>query len=158
MVHQLVEGLERDFLARKNEEEKDSLVDQAIFILVAFLAALRGEEVLKLVLGETRTYFAEARRNTKLSRVVLKTGERYHFVVVTARSNSGLRIGDWMKSGIESRERRVLFQGYFFTNKKGGTIRARDLEVDILDRITRIQQEHPDLKGIRFIKIFPSRL
>ena len=50
-----------------------------------------------------------------------------------------------MKSGIESRERRVLFQGYFFTNKKGGTIRAKDLEVDILDRITKIQQEYPDL-------------
>ena len=58
-VRQLVEGLEIYFIARKNEEEKDSLVDQATFILVAFLAALRGDEVLKFVLGKTRTYFFE---------------------------------------------------------------------------------------------------
>ena len=59
VVHQLIEGLERDFIASKIEEEKDSLVDQATFILVAFLAALRGDEVLKFVLGKTRTYFFE---------------------------------------------------------------------------------------------------
>ena len=31
-------------------------VDQAIFILAAFLVALKEEEVCKLVLGEVRTY------------------------------------------------------------------------------------------------------
>ena len=77
VVHLLVEGLERDFLASKTEEEKDSLVDQAVFILAAFLAALRGEEVFKLVLGEMRTYFAAARRNTKLSHVVLPLRGRF---------------------------------------------------------------------------------
>ena len=153
VVHKLVDGLERDFIASRIDEEKDSLVDQAIFILAAFLAALRGEEVFKLVLGEARTYFAEARRNAKFPHVVLplrgrfkgETGETYHFVVVTARSNSGLKIGEWMKRGIESRERRGIFQGYFFTNSKGGMMRSKDLEVDILDRIARIQQDHPDL-------------
>ena len=52
VVHQLIEGLERDFIASKIEEEKDSLVDQAIFTLEDFLAALRGEEVLRLVWGK----------------------------------------------------------------------------------------------------------
>ena len=77
VVHQLIEGLERDFIASKIEEEKDSLTDQAIFTLEDFLAALREEEVLKLVRGETRTYFAEARRNTKLPHVVLPLLHRY---------------------------------------------------------------------------------
>ena len=52
-------------------------MDQAIFTLEDFLAALRGEEVLKLVWGETRTYFAEARRNTKLPHVFLPLRGRF---------------------------------------------------------------------------------
>ena len=87
MVHQLIEGLERDFIASKIEEEKDSLVDQAIFTLEDFLAALIGEEVLKLVWGETRTHFAEARRNTKLPHVVLPLRGRF-------KGNISLRGGD----------------------------------------------------------------
>ena len=128
-------------------------VDQAIFILAAFLVALKEEEVCKLVLGEVRTYFVEARRNTKLPHVVLslrgrfkgETGETFHFVVVTAKIISGLGIWYWMERGIASRKKQGLTQGCFFINSKGGIMRSRDLEVDILDRIAKIQQEHSDL-------------
>ena len=50
-----------------------------------------------------------------------------------------------MKRAIESRERRGIFKGYFFTNSKGGMMRYKDLEIDILDRIARTQQDHPEL-------------
>ena len=101
VMHKLVDGLEKDYKASRVEEERDGFVDQDIFVLAAFLAALRGEEVFKLVLGEVRTYFAEARSNSKLPHVVLplrgrfkgETGETVHFVVVTAKSNSVLEIG-----------------------------------------------------------------
>ena len=53
---------------------------------------------VKLVLGEVRYYFTDARRNSKLLHVVLplrdrfkgETGETFHFVVVTSKINSGL--------------------------------------------------------------------
>ena len=56
--------------------------------------------MLKLVLGEVRTYVDEARRNSTIPRVVLphrgrfkgETEETFHFVVVTGENNSGLEI------------------------------------------------------------------
>ena len=60
---------------------------------------LRGEEVIKLVLGEARDYFTETRNNIKLPHAVFfrrifmrETGKTFHFVVVIAKSNSGLEI------------------------------------------------------------------
>jgi len=71
MVQKLEDGIERDYQSSRIEEERDSFADQAVFVLAAFLAALREGEAFKLVLCEARTYFAEARRNTKLPHVVL---------------------------------------------------------------------------------------
>ena len=56
--------------------------------------------MLKLVLGEVRTYVDEVRRNSTLPRVALplrgrfkgETEETFHFVVVTGESNSELEI------------------------------------------------------------------
>ena len=132
-----MDDFERDYQSSEIEEESDSFVDQTVFIFVVFLAVLREE---------ARTYFAEAKRNTTLSHVVLplcgrfkrETGETFHFVVVTARSDSGLSVGSWMERGIASRKIRGLTQGYFFVSSSGGMMRSKDLEVDILDRITRI--------------------
>ena len=41
VVHKLVEGLERDFIASRIDEEKDSLVDQAIFIFGSLLGGVK---------------------------------------------------------------------------------------------------------------------
>ena len=65
--------------------------------------------------------------------------------MLAAESNSGLEIGPWIERGIASRERRMVFQGYFFATSKGRMMRSKDLEVDILDRIARIQQKYPEL-------------
>ena len=65
-------------------------------------------------------------------------------MVVTARRNSGLAIGKWLEKGISFRERRGVVQGYYFMNSKGGMMRAKDLEVDIFDRIARIQKIYLD--------------
>ena len=69
----------------------------------------------------------------------------FHFVVVTAKSSSGLKIWYRMDRGIVSRDKQGVTQRYLFTNSKGGMIRSRHLEVDMLDRIARIQQEHFNL-------------
>ena len=66
-------------------------------------------------------------------------------MVVTARSNSGLEIGRLLERGICFREKIGVTRGSFFANTKGKMIRSNDLEMDILDRIARIQQRHPEL-------------
>ena len=57
VFHKLVDGLKKDFLASKIEEEREVFVGQDIFVLAAFFVVLRREEVFKLVLGEIRAYF-----------------------------------------------------------------------------------------------------
>ena len=114
VIHKLIEGLDIDFNQSKSIEEKEGIADQAVFVLAAFLAALRGEEVFKLVLGEDRDFLLEGRNIRVHPHVVLplrgrfkgETGVTFHFVVVTARRNSGLAIGKWLERRITLRERR----------------------------------------------------
>ena len=108
VVHKLVDELESDYKSSKDWEEQWHLVDQAVFILVVFLTALRGEDLFKLVLGVVRDYFKKATGNEKIPRIVLpmkgifkgETGENFYCLVVTACSRSGLRIGPWVKRWI----------------------------------------------------------
>ena len=43
VIHRLIDGLEMDYKASRVEEERDGFIDQAIFVLAAFLVALKGE-------------------------------------------------------------------------------------------------------------------
>ena len=141
VIHKLMDDFDDNFCGSQVEREIESIVDQTIFVLVP----LKGTEVLKLVLGEVRDYFTEARKNVKLPKVVLplqgrfkgETRESFHFVVVTAKTDSDLKIEFWLEREIVFQEKRRFTWGYFFTNEKGDMMRSKDLEVDIWDRITR---------------------
>ena len=72
-----------------------------MLILVSFLGGLRGDDTLKLELGETVAYIDESENHRKHKNVVLPlrkrfketSGEGFHFVAVSAKTNSGLCIG-----------------------------------------------------------------
>ena len=61
VVHKLIEGLEVEYARASGDQLKESIGDMGVFILASFLAGLRGEETLKLVLGETRDYLDESK-------------------------------------------------------------------------------------------------
>ena len=153
VVHRLVDNLERDYKDSGGNDKKEHIANQTVFILAAFLAALRGEEVFKLNLGETRKFFLEATRNVKHPHVVLplrgrfkgEKGESYHFVAVTSKSNSVLQIGVWIERALSLKERRGIRHGLFFTDSRGGRMSSRDLEPGILERIIEVQRLHPEL-------------
>ena len=89
---------------------------------MAFLAALRGEESLKRVLGAVRDYYEATTGNTRFHHVILplkkrfrgKTGETFHCVVISACTRLGFKIGSWVKRGIQLKEERGLVRGFFF--------------------------------------------
>ena len=101
VIHRLIEGLEEDFLTELDPAAKEKISDAALFILASFLGGLRGEETLKLVLGEARQYITEAENHCKHKHVILplrgrfkgETCELFHFVDVTTKTDSGLMIG-----------------------------------------------------------------
>lgn len=56
MVHWLVDNLEKYYRDNVGVDKREHIASLAVFILAAFLAPLRGEEVFKLTLGETRFF------------------------------------------------------------------------------------------------------
>ena len=50
-----------------------------------------------------------------------------------------------MERGISFREKRGDTIGSLFANMKGGMMRSKNPETDILDKIDRIQQRYPEL-------------
>ena len=153
VIHKLMEGLEEEFLGSRSNEERSALADMAVFSLASFLAALRGEETLKISLGETRNYFAEAENNLKHKHVVLplrgrfkgENGEGFHFVAVSALTDSGLRIGPWVRRALLLKENQGRVKGFFFSCKKGKQMKLKNLEGGILDRLAKVQRLFPAL-------------
>ena len=57
VIHRLVEDLELEYIEADSDKEKVELADMTVFILAFFLGALKGEEVVNIVLGKTRGSF-----------------------------------------------------------------------------------------------------
>ena len=149
--------LDDEYGRSSGDQAKENIVDMGVFILTSFLAGLRGKEALKLVLGETRDYLYESEDYRVYKHVVLplrgrfkgESSEHFHFVVVTARTNSGLCIGPWVRRALDLEENRNLIRCLFFVDDKGKILTLTDIEVDILDRIASIQRKHLELIGVR---------
>ena len=98
------------------------------FVLASFLVALRREETLNISLSETIYHFKEAEGNAKQSHIVLslrrkfkgENGEGCHFVAVTCLTNSGLRLGPWVKRALSLKEKRGRIKCSFFAPRMGG--------------------------------------
>ena len=59
--------------------------------------------------------------------------------MVTARTNSGLCIGPWVRRALDLKRKRNLVRGFFFVDDNGKRLALKDIEVHILDRISAIQ-------------------
>ena len=121
MIHRLIEELKEDLLTESEQAAKEKIQDAALFILASFLGGLRGEETLKLVLGEARQYIAEAENHCKHKYAIFplrgrfkgETGEYFHFLTVTAETYSGLRIGCWLKRSLMFKEERGVRRWFY---------------------------------------------
>ena len=125
VIHKVVESLETEYESRRCDGERETIVNVAVFVLASFLVALRGEETLKIILGETRNYFEESQGSLQHKHAVLplrgtfkgENSEGFHFVTVSSKTNSGLRIGPWVKRGIDIKEKRSRRNGFFFADQ-----------------------------------------
>ena len=77
VVHKLIDGLEIEFVQVVTEDIKERIVDMAVFIFASFLGGLRGDETLKLFLGETRDFIDESEKHLKDKCVVLPLRGRF---------------------------------------------------------------------------------
>ena len=54
-----------------SDKEREEVADKMVFILVALLVTIRGGEIVKMVIGQTREYFVLTNNNAEYNHVVL---------------------------------------------------------------------------------------
>ena len=156
VIHRLVEDLEAEYILADMDTERKEIADISVFILAALLGALRGEEVVKMVVVETREYFALSINNVKYKdeflplrgRLKGENGEGYHIVAVSAEIDSGLKIGPWIDRGLVLKERRGITQVYYFCRENNRRLKLPELERRIMDRVAGVQDKYSSLKFV----------
>ena len=74
-----------------------------------------------------------------------ETGESFHFLAVTTKTDSGLRIDFWLKRSLLFKEERGVTRGFLFVDENDKRMKLRNLEPFVLDRIARVQSSFPEL-------------
>ena len=72
-------------------------------------------------------------------------GEGFHFVAVSTVTDSGLKIGPWVRRALLLKENQGRVKGFFFSCKRGNQTKLKNLEGGILDRLAKVQRLFPAL-------------
>jgi hypothetical protein len=133
--------------------EQSKVIFPALFSIVAFCGALRGEEVPLADLTGMRTHHYEGARNLKaphtlvalLGRFKTESGEKYHLMPLALETCSGLRPGDWVERMLNWYSLRRVASGPVFRNRWGDRAKAMDFHSAIFAKLLEIQMDLPDL-------------
>jgi hypothetical protein len=128
----------------------------ALFCVVSFCCALRGEEAPLMSLTGTRLHLAEGEGHATMPHVVVallgrfktEISEKYHLMPLVLQTATGLEPGLWIRRMVEWYEDGGVRRGWVFRNKVGERAKAADYEWDILCELEHIQQESPDIVGV----------
>jgi hypothetical protein len=127
--------------------------------VVAYVVALRGEEVPLMDVTGTMKHFARAiatkpnENGEKMSHVVIallgrfkgEKGEKYHYMVSVTKTKSGLEPAKWIARMMKWYKDRGVLSGPVFRKKNGKRAKAKDYELEIFDRLEQVQKEHPNV-------------
>jgi hypothetical protein len=156
---ELMKQFERDWRAvEKNQRDwrgKKRVIFPALFSIVAYCGALRGEEVpLMDLVGVRRHHYegmnhpqAEKRHTLAalLGRFKTETGEKYHLMPLAKESASGLKPGLWMERMLEWYREQGIGNGPVFRSGDGDRAKALDFQVPIFEKLLEIQLDLPEL-------------
>ena len=159
----LMEEFEKDWTALAPEGnqdgEREKVLFGALFAVVAWVVALRGEEVPLMDLAGSRKHFSSAvltglnEDGVDLSHAVIallgrfkgETGEKYHYMVTVLKTKSGIEPAKWIGRMLKWYKDRGVKNGPVFRKKNGKPGKAKDYEREIFERLERIQKEQPKI-------------
>jgi hypothetical protein len=133
----------------------------ALFSVVAFVIALRGEEVPLMDLAAARNNFVQAvmtppdDEGTVMAHAVIpllgrfkgEHGEKYHYMVTVLETKSGLKPGKWIGRMLEYYQALKITSGPVFRDKKGQRVKIKAYEEAVMELLEEIQRESPCLIG-----------
>jgi hypothetical protein len=140
---------------RGNRGAEEEVLFPALFSIISYVAALRGEEVPLMDLAGTRAHYEEGIKHKKLPHVVAallgrfkgETGELTHIMPLAVKTASGLDVQIWMKRMLDWYAAEGITNGPVFRDGAGKRARAGKYEWTIKSWLEVIQREEPDLIG-----------
>ena len=66
-----------------------------------------------------------------------ETGESFHFLAMTSKTDSGLMIGAWLKRSFFKGRKKYITRAFLFVDEQGKRMKLRHLEPFELDRTAR---------------------
>jgi hypothetical protein len=154
-MHALMENYERRWeIVSDDSNAQQAVVFPALFSVVAFCCALRGEELPLLSLCGIRRHLERGRTHPTHPHVVVallgrfksEVSQKYHLMPIVLITKTGLEPGLWISRMVKWYEDKGIIRGWVFRNfKTGDAARASDYEWDILQELEKIQRDSPEI-------------
>ena len=153
IVKELLEQLDSEWEVASCDSERKRIADMGLVIAAGFLCGLRGEEIMKVDLGGLMKYLDPGRDHATcphlivalLGRLKGETGERYHMMVMSRVSRSGIVGGIWADKVVEVNRRNGRTKGHVFTKGRAGQAKIGDFEDEFINRLEGLRLIRPGL-------------
>jgi hypothetical protein len=162
LMHELMRRYEEKWIqVGPDRARQGSVLFPALFCVVAFCCALRGEEIPMMSLSGTLAHLVDG-RNHRLQHVVValvgrfknETSEQCHLMPLVLVTATGLEPGKWIERMVDWYGEMGITTGWVF--RKGEIhpqiesqrSRQSDYEFEILSEIESIQTEVPGIVGL----------
>jgi hypothetical protein len=145
--------LEKEWQHSNNISHRLDLALLGAYALITFAGSFRGHEVFLVDTYGLLKYAAEERfeRGEKFVMVPLlgkyqtEAHESYHLTPLAAKTSSGLEIESWVHRLAWAKHTQAISHGPAFSKTSGKLLDSRWVEMEILDRLSQIQQENPEI-------------
>jgi len=153
LLHELLRQLEDDWEETKSVKARDKITIFANVLTFGFGCALRGEEITKTDAAGLLKYLEVGAQDEKCPHVVVplmgrlkgETGERYHLMILSRRTTSGIECGRWADRLGESLRRRGIGNGPVFVNHKKKQAKIGEFQDEFVVRLRRARAVKPAL-------------
>ena len=158
LMHALMESFDARWIKANDDRSKQKAVlFPALFSIVGFCCALRGEELPLMRLFETQTHMEETINHPTMPHIIIvpmgrmknQISENNHIMPIVLKTRTGLEPGKWVQRMVRWYANGGIESGWVFRNKRNENEKARasDYEEDILSEIADIQRRVPGIVG-----------
>ena len=153
IMHALMTTFDREWTSSSDPHQRFCTSSLAAYCVICFCGSFRGPEGFLVDLFGLQKYLDLPRHASELKYVIIpllgkvknEHEERYHLTPLCSTTSSGLQVEVWIRRLVQDHAHFNRFRGPAFCNPTSALGCIRDYELDILDRLHLIQQQHPDL-------------
>jgi hypothetical protein len=151
-IHALLDGLEVEWNDPELTQPSRELVGMlGAFTVIAFCGSFRGNEVFLVDLYGLLKYLRSPEVDEGTVIVPLlghfkgETGECYHLTPLASATASGIQVKLWLERAVATKEKRFCTHGPLFGDIKGNILKAKVIELGLMDRLQNIKDTQPGI-------------